>query len=35
MECTAADMSSSLAIHVGVALETASDGEQINVEVFP
>ena len=35
MECTAADMASSLAIHLGVALETASDGETINVEVRP
>jgi len=35
MECTAADMASSLAIFVGIALETASDGEVINVEVLP
>ena len=32
---TTADMSSSLAICVGVALETKSDGETINVEVLP
>lgn len=35
MECTAADMASSLGIFVGIALETASDGEVINVEVLP
>lgn len=35
MECTAADMQSSLAIFVGIALETASDGETINIEVLP
>ena len=34
MEATDADMTSSLAIVVGVANEEASDGEQINVEVF-
>jgi hypothetical protein len=34
MQCTDADMTSSLAIVVGIANETASDGEQINVEVF-
>ncbi len=33
MEMTAADMSSSLAIQVGIAREEASDGETINVEV--
>lgn len=35
MECTAADIDSSLAIIVGVALETATAGETINVEVRP
>lgn len=35
MECTAADMASSLAIFVGIALETAAAGETFLVEVFP
>ena len=35
MMMTLADMSSSLAIAIGIARETATDGEQINVEVFP
>ncbi len=35
MEMTAADMSSSLAIIVGIAREAATDGETINVEVLP
>lgn len=34
MQCTDADMTASLAIVVGIAEETASAGEQINVEVF-
>ncbi|MEK7661928.1 MAG: hypothetical protein AAB355_00280 [Patescibacteria group bacterium] len=34
MAMTLADMSSSEAITVGIARETATDGEQINVEVF-
>ena len=34
MEATAADMTASKAIVVGVANELAADGEQINVEVF-
>ena len=35
MQCTVADMTASTAIVVGIARETASDGEQINVEVLP
>lgn len=35
MQCLDADMTASLARVIGVADETASDGEQINVEVFP
>lgn len=35
MMCTDVDMTSSLAIVVGIAREAASDGEQINVEVLP
>lgn len=35
MQCTDADMTASIANVVGKALETASDGETINVEVFP
>ena len=35
MMATAADIGSSLAIIVGIARETASAGDQINVEVFP
>lgn len=34
MQVTTADMSSSLAIIIGECLETASDGEVVNVEVF-
>ena len=34
MACSTADMTSSYLIAMGVALETASDGEVINVEVF-
>lgn len=34
MACTDADMTASYARAIGVALETASDGEVINVEVF-
>jgi hypothetical protein len=34
MQCTDADMTASIAIVVGRANETASDGETINVEVF-
>ena len=33
-ECTAADMTNSLAIAIGIAREAASAGETINVEVF-
>lgn len=35
MQATDADMTASIAIVIGKALEAASDGEQINVEVFP
>lgn len=35
MQATDADMTASIAIIIGIARETASDGEQINVEVFP
>jgi hypothetical protein len=35
MQCTDADMTASIAIVVGVADETASTNETINVEVFP
>jgi len=35
VEATLADMSSSLAIIIGIARETAVQGETINVEVFP
>jgi hypothetical protein len=35
MQCTEADMTASIAIVVGVADETASTNETINVEVFP
>lgn len=35
MQCTDADMTASIAKVIGIARETASDGEQINVEVFP
>jgi hypothetical protein len=35
MQCTTADMTSSIAFTIGIARETAADGEQINVEVFP
>ena len=34
MQATDADMTASIAIVIGVANETASDAEQINVEVF-
>lgn len=34
MQCTDADMTASLAIVVGICNETASDGEQVNIEVF-
>lgn len=34
MEVTVPDMSSSMAIIMGIARETAADGEQFNVEVF-
>lgn len=35
MQCTEADMTSSLLVAMGIALETASDRESINVEVLP
>ena len=35
MQCTAADMTASLATVVGIAREQATAGETINVEVFP
>lgn len=35
MAVSQTDMTSSYAIAIGVALETATNGEQINVEVFP
>lgn len=35
MQCTDADLTASLAYIVGIARGTASDGETINVEVFP
>lgn len=35
MAVSQTDMTSSYAIAIGIALETASNGEQINVEVFP
>ena len=34
MVCTSADMTASVAVHMGIARETASDGEMINVEVL-
>jgi len=34
MEATDADMTSSIAVHMGIARETASDGETFNVEVL-
>jgi len=34
MECTDADMTLSIAVHMGIAREEASDGETINVEVL-
>lgn len=35
MAVAQSDMTSSYALTIGVALETATNGEQINVEVFP
>lgn len=35
MACDNTDMTASMSRVVGIALETASNGEQINVEVFP
>ena len=35
MQATDSDMSSSLAIVIGISREEATDGETINVEVFP
>jgi len=34
MACTDADMTASVAVHMGIAREAASDGETINVEVL-
>jgi len=34
MACTDADMTSSIQVHMGIAREAATDGEQINVEVL-
>ncbi len=34
MQCTEADMTASVAIHMGIAREEATDGETINVEVL-
>lgn len=34
MACTDADMTASVAVHMGIAREDASDGETINVEVL-
>jgi len=34
IECTDADMTASIAVHMGIARETASQGETINVEVL-
>ncbi len=34
MQCTEADMTASVAVHMGIAREEASDGETINVEVL-
>ena len=34
MQCTDADMTLSVAVHMGIARETASDSETINVEVL-
>jgi hypothetical protein len=34
MQCTDADMTLSVAVHMGIAREAASDGETINVEVL-
>jgi hypothetical protein len=34
MACTDADMTLSIAVHMGIARETATDGETINVEVL-
>jgi len=34
MQCTDADMTLSTAVHMGIARETATDGETINVEVL-
>jgi len=35
MQCTDADMTLSIAVHMGIARETAAAGETINVEVLP
>ena len=35
MQCTTADMTLSVAVHMGIAREAAANGETINVEVLP
>lgn len=35
MQCTDADMTLSVAVHMGIAREAAANGETINVEVLP